>query len=168
MNVFLVPRGREIYLVTGGYGSNGTSQNVLTWHKNFGGYFNSTSARSFTLPSAIPADEYRYDYVESNTFGYVYATGNTTPFKYLKLFRIAGPEVDSQNDPKPGGGSLYKFIALPTYSNPTAASWAKRVTVKNGNLVPYDAGCSNNPVNVLDQRCAQSFSIVDNNFSLGP
>ena len=167
MNVFLISRDKEIYLVTGGYGSSGgLSQNVLTWHKNFGGYFNSTSSRSFTLPSSTPDVVYRFDYVESESYGYVYTTGNSTPFKYAQLFRISQPNVDDQNKPIPGGGNLYKFNSSPTYVNPTNDSWAPRMIIKSSRLVPYDAGCKDNPVNTQDQRCMQSFFLSDINFGL--
>lgn len=165
MNLFLIPRGGEIYLVTGGNGAGGGggTQNVLTWHKNFDGYFNSTSARSFILTAATPPDDYRFDYVESNSVGYVYATGNTSPHNYLQLFRIARPEVNALNQPLIGGGSLYKYTI-----SPTSTSWAARVVIKNGKLVPYDAGCQNNPVSLQDQRCAQSFDLDESYFVLGP
>lgn len=167
LSLFLVPRSGDLYLVAGGNGSSGgSSQNVVTWHKNFGGYFNSTSARSFVLPGVIPVEDYRYDYVEQDSNGYIFAVSNSAPNKFLQLFRIAAPAVDSQGQPASGGALLYKYTGTPTYPTPTPASWATRVIIKNGKLVPYDAACQSNPISLLDQRCTQSYALDADKFIL--
>ena len=157
-NLFLIPRNGEYYLLVGGQGSG---QNVVAWYQNSGGAFDTSKSRSFVIPSTTPAEDYFFDYVELDTYGYIYAT-SVSSANYLKLSRIEVPLANSGGPV--ASGDLYKYTGTPTYTTPP--SWATRVVIKSGKLVPYDAGCANNPVNAADQRCTQNFLLDTSKFSL--
>jgi hypothetical protein len=162
-NVFLIPRGADRYLLVGGQGSG---QNVVTWYQgDTMGAFDTTKSRSFVMPSVVPPVDYLFDYVEQEQsgtiYGYLYTTSNTTA-AYLKVLRIEGPLANSSWPV--ASADLYKYGGTPLYASPTG--WTSRVVIRSGKLVPYDAGCANNPVNAADQRCTQSFVQDWTNFAL--
>jgi hypothetical protein len=162
-NVFVIPRGTDRYLLVGGQGSG---QNVVTWYQgDTTGAFDTTKSRSFVVPSVVPPVDYLFDYVEQTqsgtVYGYLYATSNTT-LAYLKVLRIEGPLANSSGPV--ASGDLYKYGGTSLYTTPPG--WTSRVVIRAGKLVPYDAGCANNPVSASDQRCAQSFVQDWTNFAL--
>ncbi len=162
-SVFVIPRGADRYLLLGGQGSG---QNVVTWYQGDTlGAFDTTKSRSFVIPSVVPAVDYLFDYVEETqngvVYGYLYTTSNTTS-AYLKVVRIEGPLANSSGPV--ASADLYKYGGTPLYTAP--GSWTSRVVIRAGKLVPYDAGCADNPVSTSDQRCAQSFVQDWTNFAL--
>ena len=160
-NVFLIPRNGDRYLLVTGQGSG---QNVASWYLGDSlGAFDSNKSRDFVLPGS---QNYLVDYVEQvlggTVYGYLYAYSQSSPATYLNVFRIEGPLANSSGPI--ASGNLYIYRGTPTYTTPP--SWTSRVVIRSGKLVPYDAGCLNNPVSLLDQRCAQNFVQDWTNFSL--
>ena len=155
-SIFLIPRDGQTYLLTGGYGS---SQNVIIWYKTDQGYVIANSYRHILISTNVP--EYKYDYFESGANGYLYAVRNdVAPVVFAKIFRIAVPYYDSTTI---ASANLYTYAGTPTYANPP--SWVSRIVIKNGKMTPYDAGCLNNPVQLGDQRCGQTYTVDPGSFN---
>lgn len=151
-NVFLLPRSGRFDLLVGGDGGQGSP---MAWYQNNGtGFFDNTHSLSYLLTGGDAFS--RYDYVESGAHGYVYVTSSQTG-ALVKLWRITKPDTSANN-------ALYKHtLSEFRFSSPVSTDWASRIIIKNNYIVPYDAGCADNPVHLqiatVDQRCGQTYPL---------
>lgn len=151
-SVHLIPRDGQVYLLVGGYGTN---QNTIVWYKTDKGFMIENSYRSILISTNQP--EYKFDYVEYDQTGYLYALKSATS-DYAGLYWIERPFYDGTTI---ASANLHTFRGTPTYATPP--SWASRVVVKKPGQFPtltmYDAGCLSNPVQTNDQRCGQVYTL---------
>ena len=155
-SVFLLPRttstpGSAITttrhdLLVGGNGTQGTP---LAWYRNNSGYFNPTDALKVRQYAVVAGDaNNRYDYVESDRYGYLYVTDSSSN-DVVRMWRIEKPDDSGTS------------TSLAQYSPDTRPvnDWPARIRLSGSYLVPFDAGC---PMTVtLDDtsRCGKRYPV---------
>lgn len=152
-SVFLVPRPGRYDLIVAGDGGQGIP---MMYYKNDGlGFFDTGISRAYALIGGDASS--RYDYTEFDGNGYIYVTSSSTG-AFVKLWRITKPETAVSST------ALFKHSNSEfRFASPAPTQWSSRIVVQGGFIVPYDAGCADNPVKLLvnpvDQRCGQNYPI---------
>jgi hypothetical protein len=159
-DVFVIARNGTQYLLVGGQGN---AQNEVAWYKNFSGAFDSAESRRVLIPGAL--GNYRFDYLESLTDGYLYVTSATSS-SFVNLLRMTRPQIN----PVTNGWdtTLYRY-STGSFRKWPATAWAARVVLNGTQIVPYDAQCLGNAVNAAsDERCGQAYDLSPDRFTISP
>jgi hypothetical protein len=152
-DVFVISRNNVQYLLVGG---RGNAQNEVAWYKNFSGAFDSVESRRVLIPGTT--GDYRFDYLESSSYGYLYVT-SATGSSFINLIRVALPQLN------PGWDATLWYYSNLSFKWPST-NWSPRVVLSSGQIVPYDAQCAANAVNVgTDLRCGQAYNLSSDRFA---